>query len=811
MPRRTPPETQAVTPRASRRTAPSPQPEPEPEPPRFRLVLSAHRRREILGLVLILVGALTLLSLFGIAGSVTALWATLLTRFAGWGAFALGAALVIAGVAVFRRQENVFGEFEVPWARIAGLQVLFAAACGLASLALASDNAHAVQLAQNGQAGGFLGLAIASLLTTAFSKLVDPQLGVYLASLLLIVAMLATLRFALNLGWLGALLTRTLESLKPSPGLEPAPQAARAAPAPSTARYAPPPQPLPSARSLVQLPLTREPRLPEIAPDEEQEEQEPEAEVRAKAEPTSRRRALMGLLGQKERLKPAPPPLPEYHPLLAVPHADAIKRTGHNPSEELLEPSGEAAYAQASAGQKAKTIEETLSHFGIPAKVIDTKAGPTITQFAVEPGFVERRGLDGQIQRRKVPVNRILALSNDLALALSASPIRIEAPVPGRNYVGIEVPNETISLVSLRGVMASERYQKLKQKAALPMALGRDVSGSPEATDLGTMPHLLVAGATGSGKSVAINAIISCLLFARSPDELRLIMVDPKRVELVNYNGIPHLLGEVITDVKNVVPALSWATNLMDARFQAFSKARTRNIEAYNAKMEKEDGDRLPYLVIIIDELADLMLAAPDETERLITRLAQMARATGIHLILATQRPSVDVVTGLIKANFPARISFAVTSSVDSRVVLDAPGAEKLLGRGDMLYMAPDSAKLLRLQGCFVSDDELARITKHWRDLQEEFDFIPQSPWEMASRKAGPAERSADELTERAVEVIHKTNQASISQLQRKLGIGYPRAARLMDQLEEMGVVGPDEGNGKPRAILVQDKPKKKK
>jgi len=302
------------------------------------------------------------------------------------------------------------------------------------------------------------------------------------------------------------------------------------------------------------------------------------------------------------------------------------------------------------------------------------------------------------------------------------------------------------------------------------------------------------------------------LLFAHSPDELRIVMVDPKRVELVNYNGIPHLLGEVITDVSNVVPALRWATQLMDARFQTFSKARTRNIEAYNQKMDKEGGDKLSYVVIIIDELADLMLAAPDETEKLITRLAQMARATGIHLILATQRPSVDVVTGLIKANFPARISFAVTSSVDSRVVLDSPGAEKLLGRGDMLYMAPDSAKLQRLQGCFVSDEELARLTAHWRALQEDFEYIPKAPWDAPKHKGGEEkEKSGDALTEDAIEVIRTTNQASISLLQRKLGIGYPRAARLMDQLEEMGVVGPDEGNGKPRAILLEEKPKKKK
>lgn len=818
MPRRTATPTESVTPRPSRRSAP--ELEPAAESPRFRLVLSPHRQREIFALLLIALGALTLLSLFGLAGSITALWASLLTRFCGYGAYVLGAGLIVAGIALLRRQENVYGEFEVPWARLVGFEIMFAAVCALLSLAFAADDRQAVQLAEAGQAGGYVGLAVASLLTRVFSNLVDANLATILASLILFGAIVVTLRFAFNLGWLGSFLTRVLENLRPSP-IEAKPRPARlaqtaaatAGPSGGTfARLAPtsPPPPLPPTRNLTQLPLPRQQPTPPIQPKETGSEIDAEKALPERA-------PIFGIRlgpdkGKDKKDKAKAPPAPEYHPMLAVPRAEAAERTNQLPSLELLTESSEAAYAQASAAQKAHVIEETLSHFGIPAKVIDTQAGPTITQFAVEPGFIERKGLDGEVQRRKVPVNRILALSNDLSLALAASPIRIEAPVPGRNYVGIEVPNETIAMVSLRGVMESETYKKLKQKAVLPFALGRDVSGAAAAADLAAMPHLLIAGATGSGKSVAINAIIACLLFAHSPDELRLVMVDPKRVELVNYNGIPHLLGEVITDVSNVVPALRWATELMDMRFQAFSKARARNIEAYNKKMEETGGDLLPYLVIIIDELADLMLAAPDDTEKLITRLAQMARATGIHLILATQRPSVDVVTGLIKANFPARLSFAVTSSVDSRVVLDSPGAEKLLGRGDMLYMAPDSAKLQRLQGCFVSDDELGRLTEYWRKLQEEFDFIQKSPWDLAKNKpAMPEAKAGDELTEQAIEVIRQTNQASISLLQRKLGIGYPRAARLMDQLEAAGVVGPDEGNGKPRAILLDEKSKKKK
>jgi S-DNA-T family DNA segregation ATPase FtsK/SpoIIIE len=793
MPRRSPPPSDAPPPRKS-----APPPSSKNDHSRFRLNLSAHRKREIAAIVLIAVGALTLLSLFGFAGSVSAMWATLLTRFAGYGAYALALLVIYAGIGLFRRQENVFGEFEMPWGRIAAFEVIFMAGCGLLSLAMATDDRDAVRLAENGQAGGYLGLAVASLLTRAFGIVLDPNWAAVLASLVLIVLILVMLRYAFDLTGLGAFVTRTLENLRPTPSTATAPPA----------RYAPPTQPqtAPPGHSLVQLPLPRQ-APPVVEPELEIAEDEPLVDKK----PAAPRLSFLNL-GRKTEKAKTPSPSPTADPLLAVPHAKALERIGHNPSFDLLEISSEAAYAQATAVQKARIIEETLSHFGIPAKVVETNAGPTITQFAVEPGFIERKGLDGTLQRRKVPVNRILALSNDLALALAASPIRIEAPVPGRSYVGIEVPNETIAMVSLRGVLESAEYKKVMQKAILPFALGRDVSGVAKADDLGKMPHLLIAGATGSGKSVAINAIIACLLFAHSPDELRLVMVDPKRVELVNYNGIPHLLGEVITDVNQVVPALRWATQLMDLRLEAFSKAKARNIEAYNQKMEKENGDKLPYVVIIIDELADLMLAAPDDTEKLITRLAQLARATGIHLILATQRPSVDVVTGLIKANFPARISFAVTSSVDSRVVLDSPGAEKLLGRGDMLYMAPDSAKLQRMQGCFVSDEELARLVNHWRNLQADFDYTPKAPWDHPKHKAGePEEKTGDALTEEAIEVIRTTNQASISLLQRKLGIGYPRAARLMDQLEEAGVVGPDEGNGKPRAIYLDEKPKKKK
>lgn len=772
----------------------TPQPQPKPRlGQRFRLEISPNRQREIVALLLGLVGALTFISLFGFGGAATYFFSDLLRRFVGWGAYLIALALLFSSISLLRRQENVFDEFPIAWGRIVAFEVIFAALLGLLHLGMAGDDLAGAQMAQSGQAGGYLGYAIATLASRV--------LGPVIASVLLGAIALSSLRFLFDLSRVAEFATGALERLRPAPA-----SAVSSLPSASRQRSARP-TPVNGGTAAVRArePATATPHQPASQTlAETKPRQAAPAPTRVGTSPRA------PIFGFARKTPPPALPLPTFEPLLAVPRAKMEERKGRLPRLDLLEVSSEAKYAQSTAEHKKHVIEETLEQFGIPAKVVEINAGPTITQFGVEPGFVERRGIDGQVRQRKVPVSRIISLSNDLALALAASPIRIEAPVPGRSVVGIEVPNEQISLVSLRGVMESDTYKKLSAKTALPIALGRDVSGASVAADLGSMPHMLIAGATGSGKSVCINSLIACMLFAHSPDELRMVMVDPKRVELVNFNGIPHLIGPVITDVHEVVPALRWAAGLMDARFQAFSKASARNIEAYNAKMDKAGGDRLPYVLIIIDELADLMLASPDETEKLITRLAQMARATGIHLVLATQRPSVDVVTGLIKANFPARISFAVTSSVDSRVVLDTPGAEKLLGKGDMLYMAPDSAKLSRLQGCFVSDDELARLTHYWRQSQEDFDYTPVAPWQVRGEEPAIPERDGDELIEKATDLIVKSNAASISMLQRKLGIGYPRAARLMDQLEESGIVGPDEHDGKPRAVLMRQNGKKR-
>jgi len=475
--------------------------------------------------------------------------------------------------------------------------------------------------------------------------------------------------------------------------------------------------------------------------------------------------------------------------------------------DEVLDHGVEARADEAFDRQRGRLIEETLLAFGAPARVVEINRGPAITQFGVEPDYTEGRGG----RRMKVKVSRIAALADDLALALSAPSIRIQAPVPGKGYVGIEVPNNEIQVVALRDVMEAEAFLKIPSR--LRLALGQDVSGRAVAADLTAMPHLLIAGTTGSGKSVCVNAIISCLLLQNSPDELRFVMVDPKRVELAPYNQIPHLLAPVVVELDRVVGALQWVSREMNDRYTKFSQAGVRNIDEYNRQQASAGQRRMPFLVVVIDELADLMMLAPDETEKVITRLAQLARATGIHLVLATQRPSVDVVTGLIKANFPARIAFAVASSVDSRVVLDQPGAERLLGRGDMLFQAPDSAAPVRMQGAFVSDAELTRLLLHWRGQAAARGVVSPPLATVAATGGLPMKQAAlweeesedeglDPLFDQAVEIVRRMRRASISLLQRRLRIGYTRSARLMDQLEEKGIVGPAQTGSQAREVL---------
>ena len=454
--------------------------------------------------------------------------------------------------------------------------------------------------------------------------------------------------------------------------------------------------------------------------------------------------------------------------------------------------------------QIAGLIVQTLAEFGIPSKVVGYRVGPTVTQFAVEPGFVEKEkpGNEGELARMKVRVAQISALQRDLTLALAAERLRIEAPVPGRPYVGIEVPNSRSTVVRLRPILESDAFNNTG--SPLTIGLGRDVSGQPVVADLTRMPHLLVAGTTGSGKSVCIAALTTCLVMNNPPEELRLVMIDPKMVELVRFNGLPHLLGKVETELERILAVLRWTVAEMDRRYKLLEYAHARNIDSYNKKAGRKKGaGPLPRIVVMVDELADLMMSAPDQTEHNLVRLAQMARAVGIHLVVATQRPSTDVVTGLIKANFPARISFTVASSVDSRVILDTQGAESLLGRGDMLFLPPEAAGPVRSQGAMVTDQEIERVITYWQKAAPPAPEaqVEKSPWDqMMEEEATLADR--DGLVERARALVKQTQRASASLLQRRLHIGYPRAARLIDELEELGVIGPASG-GREREVLV--------
>ncbi len=434
--------------------------------------------------------------------------------------------------------------------------------------------------------------------------------------------------------------------------------------------------------------------------------------------------------------------------------------------------------------EKRQLIQKTLETFGIVVEMGEVNVGPTVTQFTLKPA-------------EGVKLSQITTLHNDLALALAAHPIRIEAPIPGMSLVGIEVPNESVAIVNLREILESEAFKK--RKSNLAFALGKDVAGKPWVANLDPMPHLLIAGATGSGKSVMMNSLILSLLYANSPDDLKLILVDPKRVEFSAYNDVPHLLTPVITDTQKTINALRWIVSEMDRRFQVLSNSGKRNIQAYHEEVSRE----MPYLVVVIDELADLMSVASQEVEGAIIRLAQMARAVGIHLVVATQRPSVNVITGLIKANITARIAFNVASAVDSRTIIDIAGAEKLLGKGDMLFVSSELSKPKRLQGAFVSDRELQRVVEFLKG-QAQPDYLHEVVEKPTAAAAAPGmeDFGDDELLPEAKELILRTGKASASLLQRRLRVGYARAARILDLLEERGIIGPGEG-AKPREILI--------
>ena len=484
---------------------------------------------------------------------------------------------------------------------------------------------------------------------------------------------------------------------------------------------------------------------------------------------------------------------------------------------------------QGTINMNAAMLEKTLGDFGVPAKVIGYRVGPTVTQYAVEPGYFDKGNTE---EKQKVRISQISGLSKDLALALKAERLRIEAPVPGESYVGVEVPNSEHTVVRLKPLLESPEFTQMKSPLSIP--LGRGVSGQPIISDLASMPHLMIAGTTNSGKSVCIAALTTALVMNNHPDDLKLVMVDPKMVELKRFNGLPHLLGEVETNIERIMAVLRWATTEMDNRYRLLEIVHARNLETYNQKMDKLGKPRMPRIVLLIDELADLMLSAPDETEHAIVRLAQKSRAVGIHLVVATQRPSTDVVTGVIKANFPTRIAFTVASSVDSRVILDYSGAETLLGKGDLLFLHPEVGHPQRAQGVMVLDHEIRKVIAWWQK-QVQLDRrasmtleLPETdkgkkneasrptdtvgnatveeevPWE--EEVQSQQEDDGDEgLIRQATELVRVKRRASASYLQRHLRLGYPRAAWLIDQLESRGVLGPPPGARKAREILIPE------
>ena len=818
-------------------------PEKKPQPSKW----SVLRQGEVWGSILILVGVITLLAILSPRqGALTSWWTGALRSLVGSGLLLL--IFVVIGLGLWGVLRRMGRLAHVQWYRPAGAVLLFVAVITALHMDETLSERQALTLAQEGKGGGMLGYGLSGLLISTvgydLAWIIIAVCGI--AGAVLVLGPLVVASGGLVTDWLGR-------------GSQTTPQ--------TDDELEPQGPPLPSGQpSLLRAFWSR---LRDLTLSRTYTDELDEPALVIGGNGATRPPRVIGdapvATPQQTAAGESRGPAPGSAESL-IPRIIGGGRTWRLPTvAEILDEAEDVEISHDDIKERARIIEQTLADFGLPVRVVEANPGPAVTQFGLQPGYRERRRSRDEMRREaeeilkqrgygsarrpitedlvkevmdtevekyervKIKVSKIQSLTNDLALALSASPIRIEAPVPGRPLVGLEVPNTQKALVSLRGVLESDTFRQMA--SPLRVALGQDTAGQSAVADLGKMPHLLVAGATGSGKSVCVNAIIATLLLTHTPDSLRLLMIDPKMVELTTYNGIPHLLAPVVVELDRAVPLLRWATGEMDRRYKLFAKEGARNLEAFNAKTVKKGEQILPYIILVIDELADLMMAAPDDVERYICRLAQMSRATGIHLILATQRPSVDVVTGLIKANFPSRIAFAVTSQIDSRVILDTPGAEALLGRGDMLFMRPDSSKLERLQGCFVSDAELEKLVRYWKGVRvtesgevvvdaeavgvpggmpampppRPEDVVQAPLWEELVEQQRLAQQQ-DDLDEDAVNVVRQSGRASVSLLQRRLRVGYSRAARLIDLMEERGVIGPDQGGSLGREVLIDDK-----
>ena len=756
------------------------------------MVLSARFVREGLALVLLLLAIISVIALFAPdAGAIIRPWHDLLTTTLGWGiAFA---APLLAGFAVMLWMKTMPAE---RWMAATGAALVALALLGMFHLSV-GGSADAVA---TGQGGGAIGFGVSALLVGAVG-----DAGAWIV-LVLLAGVGLLLYFNMTIGDLVAAYLAGRDDrheLEADEARRSVGRRHRGVDSPSGSE---PPVEADARTGLIDRMRNR------LGGGGEMDEEPPVILRRERPTPST--------TGAGRPVMPPPPSEPsalgqQPHPVSAeLEHTEEahlaevapedgvdaalepVQRAWELPALHLLADAPESSAAQMDLTAKGQRIRETLAHFGIGVKVARIQEGPVVTQYAldVDPG---------------IKLSRIEGLSDNLALALAARSIRIEAPIPGEPYVGVEIPNSAFDLVTLKEVLASRNHVEASKKSKLAFALGQDVAGQPFSADLAKMPHLLIAGATGSGKSVCVNAIIDSFLMNSTPAEVKLILVDPKRVELAQYKGIPHLLCEVIVEPDKAVNALKWTVGTMESRYGEFAARGVRNIAGYNEALRAGEP-RMPYIVIVIDELADLMMVSAYEVEATITRIAQLARATGIHLVVATQRPSVQVITGLIKANIPSRIAFAMTSGIDSRTILDTIGAEDLLGRGDMLYQPIDAPRAVRLQGVLVTDPEIESVARHWR-AQGGPQYRPEITAPRRDGKPGgrPGEEDADDdadaLYSQAVDIVRRSDKASASLLQRRLRIGYARAARILDQMEDRDVVGPADGSRFREVLVTSD------